>query len=97
MKKLFITAFTAISLSACVDTQYINQIDLQNTDFSTLAYKKQGRACTGGFLFFIPAETERSIAKAALSAGISKVSYVETESFNAWPLVWNNCILVYGE
>lgn len=97
MKKLFITAFTAISLSACVDTKYINQIDLQNTDFGALAHQKYGQACDTGILFFIPLETERSIAKAALSAGISKVSYVETESFNAWPLVWNNCILVYGE
>lgn len=97
MKKLFITAFTAISLSACVDTQYINQIDLQNTDFGALAHQKYGQACDTGILFFIPLETERSIAKAALSAGIRKVSYVETEYFNAWPLVWSNCILVYGE
>ena len=97
MKKLFITAFTAISLSACVYTPYINQIDLQNTDFGALAHQKYGQACSTVILFFIPLETERSIAKAALSAGISKVSYVETESFNAWPLVWNNCILVYGE
>ena len=97
MKKLFITAFTAISLSACVDTQYINQIDLQNTDFGALAHQKYGQACDTGILFFIPLETERSIAKAAFNAGIRKVSYVETEYFNAWPLVWSNCILVYGE
>lgn len=97
MKKLLIVTATAISLSACVDTPYINQIDLQNTDFEQLSQQKYGRACDVIFLFFIPLETRRSIAKAAFSAGIRKVSYIETEYINAWPLVWSNCVVVYGE
>lgn len=97
MKKIFITTATAISLSACVYSPYINQIDLQNTDFEQLSHQRYGQACDTGILFFIPLETERSIAKAAFNAGIRKVSYIETEYFNAWPLVWSSCVVVYGK
>lgn len=97
MKKIFITTAIAISLSACVYSPYINQIDLQDTDFGALAYQKYNKACYSGF-FFIPFETDLSIAKAAFEAGIHKVSYVESEvDIGLWPLIWKECIVVYGK
>lgn len=96
MKK-FIVVLTGLFLFGCVNTPYINQVDLSKTDFSKIEELKHGDSCSTVALFFLPIETEQSILKAASEANISKVHYVESSNVGLWPLWYQNCIEVYGE
>jgi hypothetical protein len=96
MKKLF-CLLAVLFLSACVNAPYVNQIDLNKTDFSKIEELKMGEACNAIALFIIPVETEKSILKAALEADISKIQYVETRNEGLYPLYYQSCVMVYGE
>ncbi len=96
MKKIF-CLFLSLFLCACVNAPYVNQIDLNKTDFSKIEELKIGKACNAIALFIIPVETEKSILKAALEADISKIHYVETRNEGLYPLFYQSCVMVYGE
>ena len=96
MKKLF-CLLAVLFLSACVNAPYINQIDLNKTDFSKIEELKVGEACNAIALFVLPIEYEKSILKAALDADISKIYYIEERNEGLYPFFWNSCVMVYGE
>ena len=96
MKK-YILALMCVCLVGCVNTPYVNQVDLSKTDFSKIKELKHGDSCNTVAFFFLPLETEQSILKAATEANISKVTYVETSATDLWPLFWQQCVEVYGE
>ena len=96
MKKL-LCLFLLLFLSGCVNAPYINQIDLNKTDFSKIEELKVGAACNSIALFILPIEYEKSILKAALDAGISKIHYIEERNEGLYPFFVKSCVMVYGE
>lgn len=97
MKKYIVTSFVGLFLSGCINAPYINQIDLNKTDFSKIEELKQGKACNAVALFIFPVETEKSILKAALEADINKIYYIESRYDGLWPIYYEDCVEVYGE
>lgn len=96
MRKIIIL-FSFLLLSACVYAPYINQVDLNKTDFSKIEELKAGKACNAIALFIFPVEYEKSILKAALDANISKIHYIETRDSGLYPFYYESCVMVYGE
>jgi len=96
MKKLLLVL--PIALIACtVDVPTVSHLNISDVDFEELKYQKTGTSCNTIVLGIIPLEYDKSIAKTAWRAGITKVSYVEKEVLPLWPLVYQSCVVVYGE
>ena len=95
MKKALV--LISLLLPGCVYSPYINQIDLNKTDFAQIEALKVGKACQSIALFILPIETEKSILKAALNANITKIHYVESSWSGIYPLYIEDCVLVYVE
>lgn len=95
MKKMI--AVIAIGLWGCVSTPVVNQADLSKVNFSDLKSQKMGISCDIIALGVLPLESYASVVKAAWEAGIEKVSYVEYYHINAWPLLYKDCVMVYGK
>ena len=95
MKKMI--AVIAIGLCGCVSTPVVNQADLSKVNFSDLKSQKMGISCDVIALGVLPLERYASVVKAAWEAGIEKVSYVEHYRINAWPLLYKDCVMVYGK
>ncbi|MCL1891946.1 MAG: TRL-like family protein [Alphaproteobacteria bacterium] len=94
MKKLLI--ILPMLLCGCVSTPVMNNTDLGKVDFEKLLNSRQGKACQSFILGFIPFGPGASVAKAAWSVGIKKVEYVEYITVNAFPIVIQSCVKVYG-
>ena len=97
MRKICLASLLSLLVAGCVEAPYINQIDLNKTDFSKIEELKHGEACNAVALFILPVETEKSILKAALEAGISKIHYIESRHDGVYPLYYQDCVEVYGE
>jgi hypothetical protein len=97
MRKIYLASLLSLFVSGCVNAPYINQIDLNKTDFSKIENMKVGRACNAVALFFIPVETEKSILKAVSKANIAKIHYIESRIRGLYPIYYENCVYVYGE
>lgn len=97
MRKRCLLPLLALFLAGCVNAPYINQIDLNKTDFSKIDELKVGRACNIVALFILPIEREKSILKAALDADISKIHYIESRHQGVYPIYYEDCVEVYGE
>lgn len=95
MKRIIVLCL--FCLCGCMSTPVINQTDLSKVNFTELKSQKVGISCTVVYLGILPLETSASVAKAAWEAGIEKVLYVERYQANAWPLVYRDCVVVYGK
>ena len=97
MRKIYLASLLSLFVSGCVNAPYINQIDLNKTDFSKIEELKHGEACNAVALFILPIETEKSILKAALEADITKIHYIESRNTGLYPIYYEDCVEVYGE
>jgi PBP1b-binding outer membrane lipoprotein LpoB len=98
MKKIIAIASLAV-LGACsyYGAPVVNQADISKVDFAKLQDQKKGESCQSMLLMWLPIGGSPSVAEAAWSANISKVSYVDQKMFLLYPLFLQNCSIVYGE
>lgn len=88
MKKIILSMFVVLGLSACVNnpTRATNTVDITNLDLSKIHTMKKGEHCS---------DQGASILKAAEDAGISKIELV-SEKYKNFLFFTTRCVVVYG-
>lgn len=86
----------AMSMRAPVSGYIYTSTQANEEATSNAGASKRGEACASSILGWI-GTGEASIQKAASSAGISKIAYVDSSSFGVLGIYAEYCAIVYGE
>lgn len=98
MKKIIFSLIIVLGLTGCSydRSPLLNTTDLNKVDFSTINSMKRGESCSSRILFFIGPFGSQEIVKAATSAKISKVEFVDYKT-TSYVVYTKSCVIVYGK